>query len=60
MTALADALTDAGDPDTQRYIHEAAAYRQDLRDAILRAAQAAPVIRLRDRTYIPWFGPQPY
>ena len=60
MTALAEALADAGDPDATRYAREAAAYREDLRDAILRAAQAAPVVRLRDHTYIPWFGPRPY
>ncbi len=60
MTALAEALADVGDPDAARYAREAAAYRQDLRDAILRAAQAAPVVRLRDHTYIPWFGPRPY
>lgn len=60
MSALAEALADVGDPDATRYAREAAAYRQDLRDAILRAAQAAPVVRLRDHTYIPWFGPRPY
>jgi hypothetical protein len=60
MTALAEALVDIGDPDAPRYTREAADYREDLRDAILRAAQAAPVVRLRDHTYIPWFGPRPY
>ena len=57
MTALGEALAGMGDPDATRYAREAAAYRQDLRDAILRAAQLAPAVRLRDRTYIPWFGP---
>ncbi len=60
VTALAEALADLGDPEASRYAREAAAYRQDLRAAILRAAQAAPVVRLRDNTYIPWFGPRPY
>ncbi|PYV18232.1 MAG: hypothetical protein DMG21_05615 [Acidobacteria bacterium] len=60
MTALAEALADAGDTDAPRYAQEAAAYRQDLRDAILRASQAAPVVQLRDHTYVPWFGPHPY
>lgn len=60
MTGLARALTDAGDPSAAHYAREAAAYRQDLRDAILRASQVAPVVRLRDNTYVPWFGPRPY
>jgi hypothetical protein len=60
MTGLADALADIGDADAPRYAQEAADYRLDLRDAILRAAQVAPVVRLRDHTYIPWFGPRPY
>ncbi|HEV2492481.1 MAG TPA: hypothetical protein VG204_05355 [Terriglobia bacterium] len=60
MAELAGALADVRDPSASHYAQEAAAYRQDLRDAILRAAQAAPVVRLRDNTYIPWFGPRPY
>ena len=60
LTALAQALADINDGDASRYVREAAAYRQDLRDAILRTAQAAPVVQLRDHTYIPWFGPRPY
>ena len=60
MTALAEALADLGDPAAGRYAREAAAYRQDLRTAILRASQAAPVVPIRDHTYVPWFGPRPY
>jgi hypothetical protein len=60
MTELAEALVDIGDPAAPHYAQEAAAYRQDLRDAILRASQAAPVVPLRDHTYVPWFGPRPY
>ena len=60
MTALAEALADIGDPAAPHYAQEAEAYRRDLRDAILRASQVAPVVRLRDHTYVPWFGPRPY
>jgi hypothetical protein len=60
MRVLAESLADSGDADAPHYAQEAAAYRQDLRDAIIHAAQAAPVVRLRDNTYIPWFGPQPH
>ncbi len=54
MTALAKALADAGDPDAGRYEREAELYRADLRAAVPRAAAAAPVIRLRDNTYVPY------
>jgi hypothetical protein len=54
MTALAKALADAGDTDAGRYGREAELYRTDLRAAVLRAAAAAPVIRLRDNTYVPY------
>lgn len=60
MTALAEALADIGDPAAPHYGQEAEAYRQDLRDAILRASQVAPVVQLRDHTYVPWFAPRPY
>jgi hypothetical protein len=60
MTAMAAALVDIGDLAAPHYAQEAAAYRRDLRDAILRASQAAPVVPLRDHTYVPWFGPRPY
>ena len=39
---------------------EAAAYTADLRDAVLRASRLAPVIRLRDNTYIPYLPTRPY
>lgn len=54
MTSLAQALADAGDPDAARYRQEAELYRADLRRAVLRAAASAPVIRLRDNTWVPY------
>jgi hypothetical protein len=60
MTGLARALADIGAPDAGKYAQEAAAYTSDLRDTVLRASRLAPVIRLRDNTYIPYLPTRPY
>jgi hypothetical protein len=60
MTRLAQALADTGDPFAERYAEQAAAYTQDLRDAVRRAVQMAPVIKLRDNTYVPYVPTRPY
>jgi hypothetical protein len=60
MTSLARALADAGAPEAEKYAQEAAAYTEDLRNAVLRASRLAPVIRLRDNTYIPYLPSRPY
>lgn len=60
MTRLAQALEEAGDPSAGLYAQEAQAYTQDLREAVLRAARRAPVIRLRDNTYVPYVPTRPY
>ena len=54
MNSLARALAEVGAPEAERYEHEAAAYTQDLRDAVLLASRLAPVIKLRDNTYVPY------
>ena len=54
MSELAEALQDAGDPGAAHYAHEAEAYRNDLRSAVMRAVAASPVIRLRDNTWVPY------
>ncbi len=54
MIRLAQALADAGAPEAAHYAQEAEAYRQDIRQAVLRASRQAPVTRLRNNTYIPW------
>lgn len=58
MTALARVLAEIGDPDAARYEREARAYRDDLRAAVLRAVEDAPVVRLRDNTWVPWVPPR--
>jgi hypothetical protein len=60
MTSLAKALADAGAPEAGEYAQEAAAYTEDLRAAVLRASRLAPVVRLRDNTYIPYLPTRPY
>lgn len=60
MTRLAQALADLGAPEAARYAQEAAAYAKDLRGAVTRAYRAAPVIRLRDNTYVPYVPTRPY
>jgi len=54
MTRLAQALTDIGAPEAARYSVEADAYKEDLRDAVIRAYQRATVVKLRDNTYVPY------
>ncbi len=60
MTRLAQALADVGAPEATHYADEAAAYIQDLRETVLRASRLAPVIRLRDNTYVPYVPTRPY
>ena len=60
MRRLAQALADIGAPQATHYAEEAEAYTRDLRDAVLRAARLAPVIRLRDNTYVPYVPTRPY
>lgn len=60
LTRLAQALADIGRPEAERYAQQASAYRQDLRDDVLRASQLAPVVKLRDNTYVPYVPTRPY
>ncbi|MFB3828505.1 MAG: hypothetical protein ACE15B_17185 [Bryobacteraceae bacterium] len=60
LTEMAKALADTGDPDAARYVREAALYRSDLRRAVDRAAAAAPVVRLRNNTWVPYVPTRVY
>jgi hypothetical protein len=60
ITGLARALADVGAPEAEKYKQEAAAYTQDLRDAVVQASRLAPVIKLRDNTYAPYVPVRPY
>lgn len=54
ITRMAEALADIAAPEAAHYAEEAMAYRQDLREAVIRATQQAAVVRLRDNTYVPY------
>lgn len=60
MKRMAQAMADVGAPEATRYAQEAESYVADLRAAVTRAAQLAPVIRLRDNTYVPYVPTRPY
>lgn len=54
MTGLAEALEDAGDAEAAWFGEQARRYRDEFRAAVLRAAEDAPVVRLRDGNYVPY------
>jgi hypothetical protein len=54
MTSLAKVLGEIGDSEAVEFDREARLYRDDLRAAVLRAAEDAAVVRLRDNTFVPY------
>jgi hypothetical protein len=60
ISRLAEALRQATHPEADRLGRDAEAYRTDLRQAVIRASQDAPVTRLRDNTYIPYVPVRPH
>ncbi len=59
LDRAARALEDIHHPDGQRLRREAGVFRNDLRAAVLRATEQAPVTQLRDGTYTPYVPPEP-
>lgn len=51
--ALADALADFGHPEAPRLLRDAKAYHDDVMHGLREARILAPVVRLRDGTYVP-------
>lgn len=60
LDRAAQALADLKHPEAARIRKEADAFKHDLREAVLRAAGAASVTRLRDGSYTPWVPVEPY
>ena len=60
MSRLAEAMKEVGHGEAARIGRDAAAYRADLRQAVIRTRQSAPVTRLRDNTWIPYVPVQPH
>ncbi len=58
--AIAAALADAGHPQGPALLKQAADYHQDFMAAMNEARIRAPVVRLRDGTYVPKFPSQLY
>lgn len=53
--AIAEAMADYGHPDAQRLLTEAKAYHDDVMRGLTEARILAPVVRLRDGTYVPHY-----
>ena len=53
MMATAESLKEIGHPEAGRVEREAKAFRETLRDSCREAMVRAPVVRLRDGTYVP-------
>lgn len=55
FAAAADALAEIGHPEAARLQREAQAYREDVLRGIEESRVRAPVVRLRDDTYVPYY-----
>jgi len=60
MVEMAKAMADIGHPQAGRFAEQAAAYRQDLRTAVVRSTELAPVVRMRDGAYAPYVPTRAY
>ncbi len=58
--AVAAALTDFGHPDAERIMKEAEDYHRDVMNGIVESRIRAPVVRLRDATYVPKYPSRLY
>ena len=56
----AQALNDLHHPEADRVAREAHEYKQDLRNAVLRAASSSPAARMRDGIYEPYVPVEPF
>ena len=54
MKAVTEVLADIGHPEVERLVRDAAAYRDDIRRAMKRSCELAPVVRLADGTFSPF------
>ncbi|CAN5397190.1 hypothetical protein BH10BAC3_BH10BAC3_21340 [soil metagenome] len=60
MEAMAKAFEKGGLPEAATYKAAAKAYHDDIRRSIETASELAPVVRLRNNTYVPWVPSQPH
>ncbi|MFL6352289.1 MAG: hypothetical protein ACJ74Z_10625 [Bryobacteraceae bacterium] len=58
LSAASQALSDTNPATSLRLAHEAAEYREDIRNATFRAMAITPVVPLRDGTWVPAVPPR--
>ena len=56
----AQALRDVHHPEADRVAREADEYKRDLREAVIRAVEMSPVVRMRDGIYEPYVPVEPF
>jgi len=60
LQTMAEAFKDANMPQADYYLKEASDYRKDIRNSLQKAIEQAPVVRLRNNTYVPYVPVRPY
>ncbi|MBN1417591.1 MAG: hypothetical protein JXP34_02380 [Planctomycetes bacterium] len=58
LAEAARALAEVGHPEAEGFAREAALYREHIRRSLARAIEAAPVVRLRDLSFVPYVPPR--
>ncbi len=58
MAAAGRALKELGHPEADRILREAEEYRRDILDSVRESIAGAPVVRLKDGTWIPYVPPR--
>lgn len=60
MKTMAEAFEEAGLPQAIHYKKEAEAYKNDIQASLQKAMELAPVVRLRNNTYVPYVPTRAY
>ncbi|MCK3685570.1 hypothetical protein [Maribellus sp. YY47] len=60
MKTMAEAFEEAGLPQADYYKKEAEAYKKDIQTSLQKAMELAPVVRLRNNTYVPYIPTRAY
>jgi len=58
MVAAGRALKEIGHPDADRILRDAADYRRDILESVRESIAGAPVVQLKDGTWIPYVPPR--
>lgn len=60
MKTMAEAFDEAGLPQADYYKKEAETYKKDIQTSLQKAMELAPVVRLRNNTYVPYVPTRAY